>query len=166
MIIQYAKIQEILKNSIFFVWLSHKRWKNNEVLPAFEKNTKSWALIHSIIEELSEIIYLTNLIEWVPIDENWKLRYPNKEEKYTWANNLYQKIGLYTPKKVILFWKEASKPFIILPSIQQIWDLHYKLQKTEIFTVNHPSYISVYKRKEITEYKKKIISICLWFLPT
>lgn len=156
-------IPEILKRPIknnrciFLVWLSYKTSKNWDILEAFCKSTNSGKIINALIEPLHWFfVYKTNLVKWVPLDHKWKLRYPDSHEKIDWLNILKSDIEMLTPEKIFLFWKQVSD-FIIrnLKNIE-VLDSQYYYWKSLLIFVEHPSYIYVYKKKEIAEYIKKI----------
>ena len=55
---------------------------------------------------------MLNLVPWVPLDENGKLRYPSATEKTLWYRILKDKILTHKPKKCFLFWKHVQDLFI------------------------------------------------------
>lgn len=131
------------KKLIFFVWISNKHWKDWELLEAFSAETNSGKLLNKLEYCLESCeIYKTNLFNWVPLDEKWKIRYHNNEEKLEWLNELQEKIRNLNPDLIILFWK-------------QVYDFVLKyclLDKKKLLFAYHPSYISVYKRNMQEEY--------------
>jgi hypothetical protein len=147
--IPYTRKTKIPWNiSVFFVGLSHKCGKHGEVLEAFCDSTNSGKVISEILRKSNGIaVYMTNLVEWVPIDDQGKIRYPNLEEKQTWLVELEKDIKTYKPKQIFCFGKQVSDFVVNNISINNV----------KIISVEHPSYIAIYKRKHMEEY---IVNIC------
>lgn len=146
-------------SEIFFLWLSHKFWKNWEVLSAFCNSTNSWKIIDKLIDGcLEKSIFRTNLVKWVPLCKKWKLRYPNEDEKSKWLNRLKREISVFKPKMIYLFWKQVSDFVLKNLEIKKISDNEYIFFETKLVLVEHPSYIAVYRRKYIGEYIEKIVN--------
>lgn len=153
----YINTMAIEENSIFFVWLSHKSDKDKNVLDAFCTTTASWKLIHSIKNQTETSIHLANLVKWVPLDKDNKIRYPSDIEKQIWLRELKNEILIYKPTKIFLFGKQVSDVFMKDQDIEKIHETLYKFQDTYIISVEHPSFISVYKRDYIEQYCKNIL---------
>lgn len=150
-------ISDISPNSndiIFFVGLSHKINKNNVVLPAFCTSTLSGKIIEKIILQNTTwfFIHKTNLVEWVPLTQNKKLRYPNQEEKEKWLHILCKKIQFYKPKYIIFFWKV---PFLFIQKHQHFLNC---IGNIPYAYAEHPSYIWVYKKQNIDTYIDNILT--------
>ena len=60
---------------IVFVGLSNKINK----MP-FDITTNSGKIVHEIISRLKDDCYLMNLVDYAPLDENLRLRYPTEQE--------------------------------------------------------------------------------------
>lgn len=154
----WKKNSEYLNYDVIFVWLSHKFDKNWNILEAFCNSTNSWKIISQIEEWCKWVsIYKTNLVKWVPI-ENGKIRYPNIDEKKDWLQELLKEIFLINPKIVYLFWKQVSDYIIKNLDLEKISDLEYKLWKISFILTYHPSYIYIYRKKEVKNYIWNIIS--------
>ena len=147
--IPYIEKTKIIWNiSVFFVGLSHKCGKQGEVLEAFCDSTNSGKVISEILRKSNGVtVYTTNLVKWVPIDSQWKIRYPNLEEKQRWLVELEKDIQTYKPKQIFCFGKQVSD--FVVKSLS--------LKNIEIISVEHPSYIAIYKRKNMDTY---IANIC------
>lgn len=145
------------KKGIFFVWLSHKLWKKNNILEAFDWETSSWKILTPLINLFgNKVIYPTNLVKGVPLNENSKIRYPSTEEKKEWLNYLISEIQTFNPQIVFLFWKQVSDFVINNLWAVQINHNEYKYLDSTLIPVDHPSYIAVYKRSKTEEYLKYI----------
>ena len=130
-------LDEIKESEIMWVGLSAKKVDNiNETHPlANDTNTG----------ELNQhTFYKTNLVKCVPLNEKTKLRYPTTNEMEECLENLIYEISLVNPKVILVLGKQAYN-FIIK-----------KVKIKNIFYIEHPSYIYVYKRKEINSYIEKV----------
>lgn len=110
-----------------------------------QSNTKSGIIIDKIIINLNHSCYKINLVNFAPLDENSKLRYPNKEEMDKGYNNLKEYINYLNPDLCVLLGNKVTK---------------YLSNKIDNFvSIKHPSYISVYKSKYIENYIKESIEL-------
>ena len=141
----------------WFIWLSHKLWNDGKVLDAFDTSTTSWKILSSIQQKSKHSITMLNLVPWVPLDENGKLRYPSATEKTLWYRILKDKILTYKPKKCFLFWKHVQDLFIKDSDVIQKDDC-YKLGETALIFMSHPSYIYAYRKSEISSYEEDVLS--------
>jgi len=148
---------ELPVSDAMFVWLSYKKDKNGNILDAFCDSTNSGKVI-SKIEELCQwiSIHKTNLVKWVPLKE-WKIRYPNIDEKKDWIQKLLNEISVVNPKVVYLFWKQVYDFVKKTLDLEKISDYEYKLWNIIFILAHHPSYIYIYKRKEMDEYINTIV---------
>ena len=141
----------------WFIWLSHKLGGDGKVLDAFDISTASWKVISSIQQKSKHTITMLNLVPWVPLDENGKLRYPSATEKTLWYRILKDKILTYKPKKCFLFWKHVQNLFIKDSDVIQKNNC-YKLCGTSLIFMSHPSYIYAYRKSEISSYEEDVLS--------
>lgn len=154
----YWVLKNFPQNWVFFVWLSYKLGKDWTVLEAFCNTTNSWKIITNITSICwLDWIYKTNLVKWVPLDENRKIRYPNKIEKNDWIDILIREINLFKPRFVFLFWKQVSDFVLKKLNPIKISENEYRYWETIFVLSEHPSYIAVYKRKQIDNYTSWII---------
>lgn len=154
----WLDLNKLPDSKVIFVWLSYKLDKNGEMLEAFCDSTNSWKVINKLEKGCWWIsIYKTNLVKWVPIKEG-KIRYPNADEKKDWLQKLLNEISIINPKVVYLFWKQVSDYIINNLDLEKISDFEYKFWNVTFILAYHPSYIYIYKRKEIDNYVWGIIS--------
>lgn len=154
---------------VFWVGLSAKKTTFESEKP-LSPTTNSGKLICNVEEKCSQILtYKTNLVKCVPLDEQMKLRYPNKKEIDICFPNLKREIDDLNPKIVFLLGDKVTKAVSRHLMINfESWDgFNYKYiihDKTYYVPIHHPSYIHVYKRKEVETYInniEKIISMLL-----
>ena len=128
------------KKKILLLGLSNK-----PNLGAFDSSTNSGKLIDLIISECKNYEFTkANLVEFAPLDTNNKLRYPNKKELLDGAKNWISRISEFDG--VVLFGKKVQDTILN--------DERFDSVKT--VCVAHPSYIWVYKHKEIENYVNEI----------
>jgi DNA polymerase len=147
----------MFKKQIFFVWLSSKNDKAGNKLPAFDVSTNSWKIIQKIYDEVwQDWVHATNLVPFTPLKDG-KIRYPTKQEKIQGLEKLLEEMDFHQPKIVFLFWKEVSD--FVFQKLQWEEISEWKVFKNWILFIatQHPSYIFVYKRKNIEEYVQKIV---------
>ena len=131
----------IKMEKIVFIGVSNKKDKE-----PFDISTNSGKIIHDIIKELNYDCYKLNLVPYVPLTKEGKLRYPTKEEIKESMPLLKKELREINPNCIISLGNVVSKELKKIKEYQNI-----------ILFENHPSYIYVYKRKELDEYKKRII---------
>lgn len=146
---------------IFWVGLSAKKVNSDEEIPLSPK-TNTGMLIQKVEELLNEVpSYKTNLVKCVPLDEEQKLRYPNKEEINSCFYNLQKEIDELCPKIVFLLgekvYSSVEKHFNIKFDKWDEFNYSYKEYKGIYYVpIQHPSYIFIYKRKKVDVYVRSI----------
>lgn len=160
---------DFLKNShIFWVGLSAVQFDDGmEQLP-LSSFTRTGALINTIEETLKEDIsfYKTNLVKCVPLKEDGKIRYPIEHEMEKCFSNFQYELNELKPSVVFLLGKQVANFVMKKMGVKEIEfpkDYKYKailINSTFFVPVHHPSYMLVYKRKQLDNYIKNIRSIC------
>lgn len=149
--------------NIFWVGLSAVKMKNVFNETPLSDSTKSGKLIKEIELENSDYRhYRTNLVKCVPLNLEGKIRYPNIEEKQNCSEYLKNEIFYLKPKIVFLLGKLVSDQVVkkILKtkkySLGENYCYNYYLNNEGIafVPIHHPSYMLIYKRKELDKYKK------------
>lgn len=146
---------------IFWVGLSAKMVHSDEEIP-LSPDTNTGLLIKRIEEVLKGIhTYKTNLVKCVPLNEQQKLRYPNKKEIDCCFDNLQKEIGELSPQIVFLLGEKVYSAVEKHFGIKfEKWDeFNYRYKKFEgiyYIPIHHPSYIYVYKRKKIEQYIESV----------
>lgn len=152
---------------IFWVGLSAVQIDdhNKKNIP-LSPTTKSGQLIYTVEESCSNdyTFYKTNLVKCLPLNEN-KIRYPELMEMNKCYPNLLNELDELQPKLVFLLGKQVSD-FVLkkngFPANPLGNDYLYKTYFTGhhyLIPVHHPSYILVYKRKQIDKYVNGIVNI-------
>ncbi|MFP3153373.1 hypothetical protein LQZ18_02885 [Lachnospiraceae bacterium ZAX-1] len=161
---QEPLLDDIDKCQIFWVGLSAKKVTCETEKP-LSATTNSGKLICSIEEKCSEIsTYKTNLVKCVPLNEKDKLRYPNKKEIDTCFPNLMDEISELLPKIVFLLGEKVTtavkKQYHFDFDGWSDFDYNYFSHNGTYFVpIHHPSYIHVYKRKQMDEYIEGVVKV-------
>ena len=143
---QKPLIDILRKSDIMFVGISAKMKETEDEIPLSE-NTNSGKLIKMIEERLLEeniniLCYRSNMVKCVPLDKEGKIRYPNSLEIENCIDNLVYELSIVKPKVIVLLGRLVEK--------------HLKKKIIEqgynTITIYHPSYIYVYRKKEIEKY--------------
>ena len=159
---QTPLIDRTTKAQVFFVGISAKIAKSDDEMP-LSPTTNSGMLIQKVEELCPNIgIYKTNLVKCVPLDDDGKLRYPTKEEINHCFENLLVELQEIKPKIVFLL---GNKVISTIESHMKVkfskWDgfdfQYKKINGIYYIPIQHPSYIYVYKRKQIEEYVNAIV---------
>ena len=150
-------------SKIFWVGLSAVKFSEDEEKQPLSALTRSGALIHSIenpfIGEVS--FYKTNLVKCVPL-KNDKIRYPIEQEMDKCFPNFETELEELNPSTVFLLGKQVAS-FVLkkMSATSPILDDNFqyssiKIGRTNFVPVHHSSFILVYKRKFLEQYKENI----------
>ena len=143
---QKPLIDKLRKADIIFLGISAKMKETEDEMPLSE-NTNSGKLIKMIEERLLKennniSCYRSNMVKCVPLNEKGKIRYPDSLEIENCIDNLVYELSIVKPKVVVLLGRLVEK--------------HLKKKIIEkgynTITIYHPSYIHVYRKKEIEKY--------------
>lgn len=157
------------KCDVMWVGLSAKKVDDIYSSIPLSNETNSGKLISEIESEIEGFeFYKTNIVKCLPVDENGKLRYPTTLEMNLCIINLEKEIKYLQPKIVVLLGNKVIESIQkkLRISFDKFDKYNYKLychNDLYFVPIHHPSYISVYKRKQKIEYitsvKKLICSI-------
>lgn len=142
---------------VFWVGLSAKKVTFESEKP-LSPTTNSGKLICDVEERCAEVLtYKTNLVKCVPLDEQMKLRYPNRKEIDVCFPNLEREINDLKPRIVFLLGDKVTKAISRHFQLTfEPWDgFNYKYiihNGTYYIPIHHPSYVHVYKRKQMEDY--------------
>lgn len=149
---------------IIWVGLSAKKVESDEEIP-LSPETNTGMLIKKVEDLCGNVTtYKTNLVKCLPLNEQNKLRYPNKKEIDCCFENLMNEIESMCPKIVFLLgekvYSSVGKHLKIQFEKWNDFEYYYKeYNQTYYIPVHHPSYIYVYKRKHMDEYVQGIEKI-------
>jgi DNA polymerase len=154
---QKPLLDTALKCDVFWVGLSAKQAMSDIEKP-LSATTNSGKVICEIEKKyIKTITYKTNLVKCLPLDDRGKLRYPKQHEMELCMLNLEKEICELSPKVIFLLGNKVTdtvgKYFSI--KFEKIKGYEYKLYKHEdnyFVPIHHPSYIWVYKRKQMNDY--------------
>ena len=142
---QKPLVENIRKSDIMFVGISAKMRETEDEMPLSE-NTNSGKLIKMIEKRLIEknniSCYRSNMVKCVLLNEKGKIRYPNSLEIENCIDNLVYELSIVKPKLIVLLGRLVEKYLK-----KKINELGYNT-----ITIYHPSYIHVYRKKEIEKY--------------
>ena len=143
---QKPLVDNMRKSDIMFLGISAKMKETENEMP-LSGNTNSGKLIKMIEERLLEennnlLCYRSNMVKCVPLNEEGKIRYPDNLEIENCIENLEYELNIVNPKVVVFLGRLVEKYLK-----KKIIELGYN-----VITIYHPSYIYVYRKKEIEKY--------------
>ena len=143
---QKPLVENMKKSDIMFLGISAKMKEKEDEMPLSE-NINSGKLIKMIEERLLEennnlLCYRSNMVKCVPLNEDGKIRYPDNLEIENCIENLEYELNIVKPKLVVLLGRLVEKYLK-----KKIIELGYN-----VITIYHPSYIYMYRKKEIEKY--------------
>lgn len=151
--------------SVMWVGLSAVRVDDVCSSKPLSSETRSGGLLKEIESRLPKIsFYKTNLVKCLP-ESNGKIRYPTKKEMKVCSPHLYNEIGKVSPKIVLLLGKKVAEHvfkenrFDNLVLDKDFKYIENKKDNTIYVPVHHPSFILVYKRKQMESYINNICEL-------
>jgi len=123
---------------IFFIGLSNKIKKE-----PLSSETVSGALIDRIINNLEYKCIKANLVNFSPLNQNCKLRYPNIQEQNKGFESLKLILEKNTPYIAVCLGKKVSR--------------YLDSKVDNPLKIKHPAHMAVYKRKEVNLYIKNTV---------
>lgn len=157
-------LDELKPCQVMWVGLSAKIVSSDNETP-LAITTNTGEIIHKIECQCAQIAnYKTNLVKCVPTDGRRKIRYPNTNEINSCITHLDNELQEVQPKIVFLLGERVARAVCTHLSIAfKKWEnFEYfaaKYHNTFFVSVHHPSYIYVYRRKQIDEYVDSIVKI-------
>lgn len=149
---------------VFWVGLSAKKVTSDKEIP-LSPETNTGMLIQKI-EKICKGVstYKTNLVKCLPLTEQQKLRYPNRREIDNCFEHLISEIHTMSPEIVFLLGEKVYSSVEKHLKIEfEKWDgfkYRYREYKGVYFVpIHHPSYIYIYKRKQMEAYIESVEEI-------
>lgn len=147
---------------IFWVGLSAVKVTCTKSESPLSQKTNSGKLISEIeLNNKYAEFYKTNLVKCLPL-ENGKIRYPKKHEMQSCCQHLETEISEFKPKLVFLLGKQVGDFLTEIKNHKLSDNFEYTpfyKDDTIYVPVHHPSYILVYKRKQVNDYISGISKI-------
>lgn len=144
---------------IMWIGLSAKKVDNIEEGIPLSPLTKSGRVLQFIEDSFDNLsTYKTNLVKCLPLDLNGKLRYPTKTEIDTCIPHIENEIKWLRPKLVILLGEKVSTAILGFLGVSgggKYNNYEYSSilhDGVRYLSIQHPSYIAVYKRDDIHQY--------------
>ena len=125
---------------VVFIGLSNKKDKE-----PFDKTTNSGKIINEVINHLDCKCFKINLVPYAPLNESGKLRYPTKEEIKKALNDFKKTIKKLKPDCIVGLGNIVNKELKKIKKYQNI-----------LICETHPSYVYVYKKRELNQYIKNL----------
>jgi uracil-DNA glycosylase len=163
---QLPAFDEQKLSSVFWVGLSAVQFSNDEEKIPLSPYTRSGALIRSIEHPYSDLIsfYKTNVVKCLPLT-NDKIRYPVINEMEKCYPNLQYEITVLKPSLIFLLGRQVGA-FVLGKLSKSLSSLNnefiynsYSIDGITYVPIHHPSYVLVYKRKDIQTYISSIQSL-------
>ncbi|MGD0856360.1 MAG: uracil-DNA glycosylase family protein [Dehalococcoidia bacterium] len=150
------------KPLVYFVGLSAK-----PTCEHLDPETRTGNIIAQIIHGLPSVEAVkTNLVKIPPIDQKGNLRYPNPTEMQSGWNELQDEMNQRCPDLLVTLGQQVSfflrSQMGVQPAKPQLSsDFSYKSylsqSQSNILSVHHPSFIYVYRRKDIESYVENVV---------
>jgi len=148
------------KYYVMIVGISSQKDKEGEKLKPLDIKTNSGKFIKQIEDELKHLtFYKTNLVKYVPLNEKNKIRYPTTKELNSSFNELEIEIKKVNPKIIILLGRQVAEFITKKYEIKKEKYKSVSYSNKHIIYIDHPSYLIIYKRKQLKEYKEKIVKL-------
>ena len=146
---------------VIFVGISNKSDAMGEMQP-LDKTTPTGKIIHQIEYLLGRDCIKTNLVQFTPVDDHGKIRYPNQDEINTGLVECLALIHSHSPCVVFLLGKLVQKAFFDNLKTKKLTDSLYQLEENiYLIPVYHPSYIHTYRRTQTNNYINHIV-VCVY----
>ncbi len=160
---QPPMVQEIkTRPRVMFTGLSAVSSSRVDLDEPFSAATRSGQLMRELEVYLgSAACYYTNLVKCLPLHSNGKIRYPTTAELEACFENYQLEVDSLLPRKIVLLGRQVAD-FVtrklgleFVSSAERGFGFRRaSTAKTEYLAAHHPSYILIYKRRRIEEYKR------------
>ena len=150
------------KPLVYFVGLSAK-----PMCEHLAPETRTGNIIEQIIHNLPSIKTVkTNLVKTPPIDQAGYLRYPNPTEMKLGWNELQDEMNQTIPNLLVTLGQQVSVFLRLQMGVQPVkprfpadfsYESYFSQSKSYILSVHHPSFIYVYRRKDIENYVENVV---------
>jgi uracil-DNA glycosylase family 4 len=163
---QLPALDKLKKSHTFWVGLSAVQFDDEEEKLPLSPLTNSGKLIEKIENPFDNDIsfYKTNLVKCLPLRGD-KIRYPLEHEMEKCFRNFEYELEMLKPTTVFLLGRQVGS-FVMkklsekdIPLDENFNYDSFSFNNIGFFPIHHPSYILVYKRKNLQSYIDSIRSI-------
>ncbi len=157
------------KPLIYFVGLSAK-----PMCQHLAPETRTGNIIERIIHQLPSVNPVkTNLVKTPPIDHEGKLRYPNLIEMKLGWNELQKDMNQTFPillvtlgQQVSLYLRSQMGVHPVKPRLPDdfSYESYLSQSSSNILSVHHPSFVFVYRRKDVENYIDNVVLSILYLV--
>jgi len=150
------------KPLVYFVGLSAK-----PMCEHLSPETRTGNIIEQIIHNLPSIEAVkTNLVKIPPIDQEGNLRYPNLTEMQSGWNELQDEMNRTFPNLLVTLGQQVSfflrSQMGVQPAKPRLpsdfsYESYLSQSQSNILSIHHPSFIYVYRRKDIENYVENVV---------
>lgn len=147
---------------VYFVGLSAK-----PMCEHLDPETRTGNIIEQIIHDLPSVLAVkTNLVKIPPVDQGGKLRYPNPAEMQSGWNELQDEMHRTFPSLLVMLGQQVSfflrSQMGVQPTKPRLpsdfsYESYLSRSQFNILSVHHPSFIYVYRRKDIKNYVNNVV---------
>lgn len=139
------------------LWLGISLQKGSSV--AFDGEFLSGRVLQLVLDGLPDFEHhFDNLVDFAPLDENGKIRYPNGREIMEGKENLIKRIEVVNPLVIVALGGLVTKNLAKILEAKVVFPRNFEYEvfsaRWRIIPAHHPAYIGVYKRKEIEKYSQ------------
>ena len=160
---QAPLLDNVGKADVMWVGLSAKLVKPANENRPLGQDTNSGKLVHQIEQMCPEhSFYRTNLVKCAPLSQSGKLRYPGRQEMDACVNNLKLELGLVRPKIVFLLGGQVASFLLGAKSSKLPADYSFTKRDFDghiVVPVHHPSFILIYRRKQLHDYVASVVQL-------
>ena len=143
-----------------FIGISSQKNSLQKIFQPLDISTNSGKFITQLETALpNQTSHKTNLIKCAPLLPSGKIRYPTNKEINSCFPHLEKEIKSVQPKIIIPLGKQVTTYFSKHFQIPLKKYHPTKLENFTILPIDHPSYLMIYKRKNLEDYRNKIIKL-------
>ncbi|MBP9760605.1 MAG: hypothetical protein KBD24_04585 [Candidatus Pacebacteria bacterium] len=151
--------------TVLWVGLSEKPTKNGEQFKPLAPDTASGKVLITIEEKHPTVRFVkTNLVRMAPLDGHGKLRYPTRNECVAHYPQLAVEIASLKPSLVLLLGRQVSTFVLGQTGVDALFPALFSYEAVSrdgvcYAGIHHPSYVSVYRRKQMDQYERAITAL-------
>lgn len=153
-------ISPIREADIIIIGISSQKNSETKVFTPLDSSTNSGKFISLLENSMPDkTFYKTNLVKCAPLNSGGKIRYPSQEELEKCFSHLENEIEMVKPKIIITLGNQVASFVSEKFGIKLEKYVLTKFNGVSILPIDHPSYIMIYKRKQLEQYKNRVVGI-------